>query len=118
MAELLFTNEAFKPFGAPVPGVPMLLDAKMRFIEPARAWLLHAALVRGRTRSKQTWRTYGEVLYDWWQTIEANGWARDGVSPGEISAYRNRMLEGVSDHTGRAYHLQRLSDGGEVFSRD
>jgi integrase len=103
MAELLFTNKAFKPFGAPIAGVPMLLDANMRFIEPACAWLLHVALVRGRTRSKQTWRTYGEVLYDWWQTIEANGWAWDGVSPGEISAYRNRMLEGVSDHTGRAY---------------
>jgi hypothetical protein len=33
-------------------------------------------LVRGRTRSKETWRTYGEALYDWWQTLEANAWAR------------------------------------------
>jgi hypothetical protein len=61
VAELLFTTEAFHPQGSPTPNVPMLLDAKMRLIEPACAWLLHVALVRGRTRSK-TWRTYGEVL--------------------------------------------------------
>lgn len=103
MAELLFTTEAFKPVGPPTPGVPMLLDADMRLIEPACAWLMHVALVRGRTRSVQTWRTYGEVLYDWWQTLEANGWNWDGVSVGEVSAYRNRMLEGASDHTGRPY---------------
>ena len=75
MVDLLFTTDAFAPHGLPRLGVPMLLDREMRLIEPACAWLLHVALVRGRTRSQQTWRTYGEVLYDWWQTLEANGWA-------------------------------------------
>jgi site-specific recombinase XerD len=103
MAELLFTTEAFQPQGLPTPHVPMLLDAEMRLIEPACAWLLHVALVRGRTRSKETWRTYGESLYDWWQTLEANGWAWDKVGSHELTAYRNRMLEGASDHTGRPY---------------
>lgn len=103
MAELLFTTDAFKPVGAPLPGLPMLLDAEMRLIEPACAWLMHVAMVRGRTRSQQTWRTYGEVLYDWWQTLEANGWAWDDVGTAEVGAYRNRMLEGASDHTGRPY---------------
>ena len=42
----------------------MLVDREMRLIEPACAWLLHVALVRGRTRSRETWRTYGEALYD------------------------------------------------------
>ena len=79
MAELLFTTKVFQPQGLPTPNVPMLLDAEMRLVEPACAWLLHVALVRGRTRSKETWRTYGEALYDWWQTLEANGWAWDGV---------------------------------------
>jgi integrase len=81
----------------------MLLDTEMRLIEPACAWLLHVALVRGRTRSKETWRTYGEALYDWWQTLEANGWLWDKVGSNELTAYRNRMLEGTSDHTGRSY---------------
>ena len=40
MAELLFTTEAFQPQGLSTPHVPMLLDAEMRLIEPACAWLL------------------------------------------------------------------------------
>jgi site-specific recombinase XerD len=103
VADLLFTTEAFQPQGSPTPNVPMLLDAEMRLVEPACAWLLHVALVRGRTRSKETWRTYGEALYDWWQTLEANGWAWDKVGWNELTAYRNHMLERTSDHTGRPY---------------
>ena len=103
MAELLFTTDAFRPLDRSVPGVPMLLDGNMRLIEPACAWLMHIALVRGRTRSPQTWRAYGEALYDWWQTLEANGWAWDRVSYYEVAAYRDRMLSGPSDHTGRPY---------------
>jgi site-specific recombinase XerD len=109
MAELLFTTEAFQPQGLPTPYVPILLDAEMRLIEPACAWLLHVALVRGRTRSKETWRTYGESLYDWWQTLEANGWAWDKAGSHELTAYRNRMLEGTSDHTGRPYSTATIN---------
>jgi site-specific recombinase XerD len=103
VAQLLFTTEAFQPHGLPTPNVPMLLDPKLRLIEPACAWFLHVALVRGRTRSKETWRTYGEALYDWWQTLEANGWAWDRVGSAEVIAYRNHMLERSSEHTGRPY---------------
>jgi len=81
----------------------MLLDQEMRLIEPACGWLLHVALVRGRTRSRETWRTYGEALYDWWQTLEANGWAWNEIGVAEIAAYRDRMLHGLSDHTGRPF---------------
>ena len=97
MAELLFSAETFRPDGSSVLGVPMLLDAKMRLIEPACAWLMHVALVRGRTRSPETWRTYGEALYDWWQTIEANDWRWDSVGSGEIAAYRDNMLHPPDD---------------------
>jgi len=103
MAELMFTTDAFRPLDRSVPGVPMLLDGNMRLVEPACAWLMHIALVRGRTRSPQTWRAYGEALYDWWQTLEANGWAWDRVGHHEVAAYRDRMLTGPSDHTGRPY---------------
>lgn len=103
MAELLFTTDAFRPEGRSAPGVPMLLDSGMRLIEPACSWLMHVALVRGRTRSPQTWRTYGEALYDWWQTLEANGWAWDRVGYREVAAYRDHMLTSSSDHTGRPY---------------
>ena len=103
MAELLFTTDAFRPEGRAVAGVPLLVDDGMRLVEPACAWLMHVALVRGRTRSTQTWRAYGETLYDWWQTLEANGWAWDRVSHHEAAAYRDRMLTGPSGHTGRPY---------------
>jgi len=92
MAQLLFSTQAFRPDGSSAENVPILLDERMRLIEPACAWLMHVALVRGRTRSLQTWRTYGEALYDWWQTLEANGWAWDEVGPGEVAAYRDQML--------------------------
>jgi site-specific recombinase XerD len=100
MAQLLFSTPAFRPDGSSVENVPMLLDARMRLVEPACAWLMHVALVRGRTRSPQTWRTYGEALYDWWQTLEANGWVWNEVGPGELSAYRDQMLRPRSG-TGR-----------------
>ena len=62
MAELIFTSEHFMPLNTPQPGVPMLLDDRMRLIEPACAWLMYVALIRGRTRSRQTWRAYGLSL--------------------------------------------------------
>ena len=98
MVDLLFTTDAYAPHGLPRPGVPMLLDQEMRLIEPACAWLLHVALVRGRTRSRQTWRAYGEVLYDWWQTLEANGWACNGRLRILSLFYRWCVGGGLIDH--------------------
>jgi len=103
VAELLFTTALFRPFGSSTADVPILLDARMRLVEPACAWFLHLALVQGRTRSAATWRTYAEALYDWWQTCEVNGWQWDRVGYEEVAAYRNRMLSGTSDLTGRPY---------------
>ena len=103
MAELLFSTSLFRPFGSSAPEVPILVDAEMRLIEPACAWFLHLALVQGRTRSPATWRTYAEALYDWWQTCEANGWQWNHAGYEEVAAYRNRMLSGISNVTGRPY---------------
>lgn len=116
MAELVFATEHFKPFDAARAGVPMLLDGSMRLIEPACAWLLHVALVRGRTRSRETWRTYGEALYDWWQTIEANDWVWNEVGTGEIAAYRDHMLQQPSGHTGRPYARSTINGRLRILS--
>jgi len=116
VAELVFTTDRFRPFGAAAPDVPMLLDDGMRLIEPACLWLMHVALVRGRTRSRQTWRTYGEALYDWWQTLEANGWAWDEVGMGELAAYRDHMLQHPSDHTGRPYARSTINGRLRILS--
>jgi len=62
MAHLMFTTDAFRPLDRPVPGLPVQLDNDMRLVEPACAWLMHVALVRGRTRSPQTWRSVSTTL--------------------------------------------------------
>ncbi len=111
MAQLLFSTPAFRPDGSSVEGVPMLLDQRMRLIEPACAWLMHVALVRGRTRSPQTWRTYGEALYDWWQTLEANEWRWDRIGASELASYRDQMLRSRPE-TGRA--LARSTINGRL----
>jgi hypothetical protein len=103
VAELVFSTSSFRPFGSSTSDVPILLDARMRLIEPACAWFLHLALVQSRTRSPATWRTYAEALYDWWQICEANGWKWNRIGYEEVAAYRNRMLSGTSDLTGRPY---------------
>lgn len=97
MAQLLFSTPAFRPDGSSVENVPILLDGRMRLVEPACAWLMHVALVRGRTRSPQTWRTYGEALYDWWQSLEANGWEWNKIGPSDLAAYRDQMFRPRGD---------------------
>jgi len=103
VAKLLFTTSAFQSAGRTVQRVPILLDRNMRLVEPACRWLLYLALIRGQTRSPETWRTYGEALYDWWQTLEANDWQWDEVTALELSAYRDHMLSQRSEHTSRPY---------------
>jgi len=116
MALLLFTTSAFRPDGTSVENVPILLDGCMRLIEPPCAWLLHVALVRGRTRSPQTWRTYGEALYDWWQTLEANDWSWDSVGPRELAAYRDQMLR-PQKHSGRPLARSTINGRLRTISR-
>jgi integrase/recombinase XerD len=100
---LTYTNAAFTHHSVPMPGVPVLLNDDMVFVEGPQRWLFYIALDRGRTRSRETWRSYAEALYDWLQTCEANGWAWDAINEGHLRAYRNQMLYHPSSLTGRAY---------------
>lgn len=70
----------------------MLLDEEERFVELPQRWLLELAVLNGRTRSPATWRSYGEALYDWLRTCEANGWRWEQASETHLAAYRNHML--------------------------
>ncbi|MXZ52397.1 MAG: tyrosine-type recombinase/integrase [Acidimicrobiaceae bacterium] len=84
-------------------GFPILLDTDMAIIEPAFAWLLEYTVFGGRSRAGDTVRTYGEHLYDWFDSLEQSGLDWRNVDEGVIAAYRNRMLGAPSPHTGRPY---------------
>lgn len=84
-------------------GFPILLDRNMAIIEPAFAWLLEHATLRGRSHATETVRTYGEHLYDWFDTLEQSELSWDAINESVLAAYRNRMLETPSPHTKRPY---------------
>jgi len=107
--KLTFTSTAFAQRGVPMPAVPVLLNDDMSIAEAPQRWLFYIALDRGRTRSRATWRSYAEALYDWLQTCEANGWVWDAIDEGHLRAYRNQMLYHPSSVTGRAYSRRTIN---------
>ena len=88
-------------------GFPLLFSADMRLIEPAVEFLHEHFVQRGHT--EDTLRTYTEILYDWFETLEQNriDWAKaDAV---DLVAYRNRMMKEDSAHTGRPYRISTIN---------
>jgi|TARA_Y100000815_G_C13347268_1_gene502584 site-specific recombinase XerD len=84
-------------------GFPILFDADMAIIEPAFVWLMEHAELSGRAHASETVRTYGEHLHDWFDSLEQSGIEWREADERVIAAYRNRMLENPSTHTGRPY---------------
>ncbi|KQM20852.1 tyrosine-type recombinase/integrase [Novosphingobium sp. Leaf2] len=82
---------------------PILFDAKMAIIEPAFVWLIEHAELSGHAQASETVRTYGEHLHDWFDALEQSGIEWREADERVIAAYRNRMLEQPSSHTGRPY---------------
>lgn len=90
---LFYTDDTFLIAGRPCPGVPFLADSKAELAEPANAYLFHIAVVRGRTRSPATWRTYADHLYDFFSFLEENELVWNRVGQEQIAAWRNGMLD-------------------------
>lgn len=99
---------------AGVPGIPagfpILLDAGMAIIESVFGYLVEHATVLGRSRAAETVRTYAEHLYDWFDALEQSGLDWRAAEEAMIAAYRNRMLEQPSPHTGRPYARATIND--------
>ena len=51
-------------------GFPLMFDASLELIEPVVAFLHEHAVQRAHTTD--TVRTYSEILYDWFETLEQN----------------------------------------------
>ncbi|MGH8207142.1 MAG: tyrosine-type recombinase/integrase [Steroidobacteraceae bacterium] len=88
-------------------GFPLLFTADLELIEPAVAFLHEHAVQRAHTTD--TLRTYAELLYDWFETLEQNciGW--HSADAADLVAYRNRMLTQPSAHTKRAYSIRTIN---------
>lgn len=91
-------------------GFPILLDEEMAIIEPAFRYLIKLATIPGRSHAAETVRTYAEHLHDWFDTLEQSRLDWSAADEGTIAAYRNRMLQQASPHTGRPYARSTVND--------
>jgi site-specific recombinase XerD len=73
----------------------------MQLLEVAVTFLHEHAIHRAHT--SDTVRTYMEILYDWFDTLEQSGIVWNEADAIDLIAYRNRMLQNPSEHTGRPY---------------
>ena len=88
-------------------GFPLLFTADCQLIEPAVAFL-HEHFIQ-RAHTVDTLRTYAEILYDWFETLEQNAIAWREADAVDLVAYRNRMLSEPSGHTGRPYRISTIN---------
>ena len=89
------------------PGFPLLFTSDMQLIEPAVAFLHEHAIQRAHT--VETLRTYTEILYDWFDSLEQSAILWNEVDAADLIAYRNRMLQQPSSHTGRAFSVRTIN---------
>jgi integrase/recombinase XerD len=99
---------AMIPLREPRPiGFPLLFTADLELIEPAVAFLQEHAVQRAHTTD--TLRTYAEILYDWFETLEQNRIHWSEADAADLIAYRNRMLQEASAHTQRPYSIRTIN---------
>jgi integrase/recombinase XerD len=93
---------------APRPvGFPLLFSAEFVLIEPVVAFLHEHAVERAHTFD--TVRTYAEVLYDWFDTLEQNGITWKDADAVDLVRYRNRMMAQPSPQTRRPYSVRTIN---------
>jgi integrase/recombinase XerD len=88
-------------------GFPVFFTDSMEIIEPVVAFLHEHAIQRAHTND--TVRTYAEILFDWFDTLEQSSIAWDEADGADLVAYRNRMLTQASSHTGRPYAVRTIN---------
>lgn len=88
-------------------GFPLLFTDDLKLIEPAVAFL-HEHSVQ-RANSVDTVRSYSEILYDWFETLEQNSIDWTEADAIDLVAYRNRMMQQRSAHTGSPYRVSTIN---------
>ncbi len=85
---------------------PVLFTEELHLLEAPHLFLHEHAVERAHTTD--TLRTYAEILYDWFDTLEQNRIVWSDAGAADLVAYRNRMLLETSAHTRAA--LQHSND--------
>jgi site-specific recombinase XerD len=88
-------------------GFAMLFTNDLKLIEPAVVFLHEHCVQRAHTAD--TVRSYTEILYDWFETLEQNGIDWKEADAVDLTAYRNRMMQQPSDHTGLPYRISTIN---------
>ena len=88
-------------------GFPLFFTDSMQIIEPAVAFLHEHGVQRAHTAD--TVRTYAEILFDWFDTLDQSSIAWVEADGADLVAYRNRMLTQPSLHTGRPYAIATIN---------
>ncbi len=88
-------------------GFPLLFSSDMKLIEPAVAFLHEHGIQRAHTA--ETLRTYTEILYDWFDSLEQSRIQWTEVDTSDLIAYRDRMIRGPSAHTDRPYSVRTIN---------
>jgi integrase/recombinase XerD len=86
---------------------PLLFSSDLKLLESAIAFLHEHAIQRAYTA--ETLRTYAEILYDWFDSLEQTAIAWNEVDASDLIAYRDRMLKHPSSHTGRPFSPRTIN---------
>src|SRR6266481_3940672 len=80
---------------------PFILDFEMRWQTEPNAFLVQVSLVRGKTRSPKTWRSYAYQFGDWLSFCERIGLDWRHATEMNIATYRNILTSEASSQTGQ-----------------
>lgn len=94
---LLFSTDKFLINGITYSAFPILLDSKMRIVEPAHRFFLYQCIQRGRLNSKKSWKVIGQNIYDYFSFLESHDLEWDKFSYNQdhsiIAAYRDWSIK-------------------------
>ena len=91
--KLFFTDKQFQVQNQSYPEIPFLVDKEMVLVDVANDYLRHVAVIKGRAASSNTWKTYGNHLYEFFEFLEANNFKWNRVNQTHLAAWRDSMLE-------------------------
>ncbi len=93
--KLFYTDDTFKVHNKTYPGIPFLIDEEMALVDAPNSFLRYTAIIKGRTQSPKTWKTYGNHLYEFFCYLEENGFQWDNINQSYFASWREAILNSM-----------------------